>query len=401
MSLEGLRTIVQEARERIVGFCQQLLRTPSMSGQEGALANLVLAELRSLGYGRAEVDPAGNILACLQGTHGRTAHGDRRTVLLHAHMDIVDPGDASRWSHAPFSGDIADGCLWGRGASDTKGSLAAQVYAMGLLAQAGLVPAGDVWLAAVVGEEVGGLGTRYLARSFVPDIAVIGEPSGNTLRRGHRGKMEFVVTMRGRSAHASAPDRALNPHYSMARFLLALRQAPMMRDATFGGTTVAPTLSYVDQTSSNVIPSEVTVHLDWRYAPAETAEAARTLVEGLARESAEAGIQSMVAFRGDKVRSYTGYEETIPSVFPSFCLERDDADIVCAHAILEGALGRAVPVDVWAFATDGGHLAVGGTRCMGFGPGEEAMAHVLDERLAVDQLLEATVGYMALALNLA
>jgi putative selenium metabolism hydrolase len=396
----GLRSLVGDASERIVGFCQRLLQAASLSGQERQAADLLVSELHALGYPQATVDGAGNVLACLPGTRGRLSGGPNRTLLLHAHMDVVDPGDPTRWRHPPFSGDRAEGYLWGRGASDTKGSLAAQVYALGLLSEAGLRPSGDVYLAAVVGEEVGGLGTRHLVRSLVPDLAIIGEPSGNTLRRGHRGKLEFVVTLRGRSAHASAPERGLNPHYSMARFLLALREAQMVRDDTFGASSVAPTLSYVDQTSSNVIPSEVTVHLDWRNVPGEAAEQARALVERLAREAAEAGIAIRIAFRQDTVRSYTGQEQVIPSVFPSFCLEQGDPDLLRAQAVLEVALGRRMPAGVWTFATDGGQLAMAGTRCIGFGPGEEAMAHVLDERLQVEQLLEATVGYMALALNL-
>lgn len=71
-----------------------------------------------------------------------------------------------------------------------------------------------------------------------------------------------------------------------------------------------------------------------------------------------------------------------------------------ARQLLSNTLARDVPVDIWRFATDGGHLAAEGIPCIGFGPGDEFMAHVIDERLALDQLLDATAGYMALALGL-
>ncbi len=389
----ALRSLVEDARSRIVGFAELLLRTPSLSGHEEQVAQLVQSEMQALGYTWTRVDEAGNVI-------GRLAGGDGRTTLLHAHMDVVDPGEASRWRYGPFSGQMAEECLWGRGASDTKGSLVAQVYAVGLLREAGLRPAGDVYVSAVVMEETAGLGTRHLLRWLRPDLAVIGEPSGNTLRRGHRGRLELVVTVRGRSAHASAPDQGLNPHFSMARFLLELLQMPMAPDPVFGSSSVTPTLAYVDQTSSNVIPAEVTVHLDWRAVPGETADDARGRLLEILDRTIEPGIQVAVSIRERSLRTYTGLEEILDLNMPGFCLEADDARLLSAQAILEHALGRPVAVDVWTFSTDGGSLSAAGIPCIGFGPGEEEMAHVIDERIDIDQLLEATVGYMALALEM-
>ncbi|MHB1295864.1 MAG: M20 family metallopeptidase [Anaerolineae bacterium] len=388
------RTLVARNRDRIVAFCRRLLQTPSLSGQEQAVADLVLAEMRALGYSRIDVDGVGNVIATIPG------RSQGRSVLLHAHMDIVDPGDPARWHHGPYSGDLVDGRLWGRGAVDTKSSLAAQIYAAGLLQQAGLESAGDLLVAAVVGEETGGFGTTHLVKTLRPGIAVIGEPSGNTLRRAHRGRFEFVVTFHGRSAHASAPDLGRNPHYAAARFLLALREAPLAKDPTFGGSSVSPTLSYVDQTSSNVIPAEVSVHLDWRNAPQETSAEAAALLRRLLAETAEEGIEARVAIRRRGVTSYTGVPLEVAFDMNGFILDEDDPNLLAARSALEGALGRPVVVDVWHFTTDGGQLSARGVPCIGFGPGDDALAHVADESVTVDELLEATAGYMALALNL-
>ncbi|MHB0856217.1 MAG: M20 family metallopeptidase [Anaerolineae bacterium] len=388
------RALVARNQDRIIAFCQRLLQTPSLSGQEQAVAELVATEMQSLGYGRPLVDKVGNVIGTIPG------RGQGRSVLLHAHMDIVDPGDPSRWQHGPYSGDLAQGRLWGRGAVDTKASLAAQVYAGGLLLQAGLEPVGDVLVSAVVGEETGGFGTTHLVRDLHPGIAVIGEPSGNTLRRAHRGRFEFIVTFRGRSAHASAPELGRNPHYAAARFLLALRQAPLAKDATFGGSSVSPTLSYVDQTSSNVIPAEIALHLDWRNAPQETSADAAALLDGLLAQCVEDGVEASVAVRRRTVTSYTGLTQEIAYDMNGFVLAEDDANLLTAQRALETALGRPVAVDVWHFATDGGQLAAQSVPCVGFGPGDDALAHVADESLAVDELLEATTGYIALALAL-
>ena len=389
-----LHALVDAARGRFLAFAQRLLQAPSLSSQEKPTADLILAEMRSLGYDAASVDGAGSVLGMIRG------RSSEHNILFHAHMDVVDPGDASRWSYPPFGGQIADGYLWGRGAADDKGCIIAQLYAIGLLKEAGLIPPRDVYVAAVVNEETAGLGTKYLLRSFVPDLAIIGEPSGNILRRGHRGRYEFVLTWQGRSAHASAPQRGLNPHYSMARFLLALRDAPLTVEPVFGGTTVSPTLAYVDQSSSNVIPAQITLHLDWRNAPGEMATDAQALLERLLRETADPGVETHIALRTRQMRTYTGYEETIQLDARSFLRAEDDPLLLRAKRVLSEALGRPMGVDVWRFCTDGGFIAAAGVPCLGFGPGEDIMAHVVDERLAIAQLLEAVVGYMALALRL-
>ena len=394
MSEVDLRAMVEAARGHIVAFSQRLLRASSLSSEEKPAADLIVAEMRAFGYDEVQVDAAGNVLGKIG---GRTSE---RTLMLHAHMDVVDPGDPTKWAHPPFGGDLADGYLWGRGASDDKGCVVAQLFAAGLLRQHGLVPPCDLYVAAVVNEETAGLGTKYMLRSFVPDVAVIGEPSGNVLRRGHRGRYEFVITWDGRSAHASVPERGLNPHYSMARFLLALREAPLVQEPVFGGTSISPTLSYVDQTSSNVIPARVTLHLDWRNAPGESLADAKALLQPLLAQTADEGIETRIALRTREMRTYTGYEDTVQLDARSFLRDVDDPLLTKAHAILEQALGRDVAIDVWHFCTDGGFVAEAGTACVGFGPGEDIMAHVVDERIEVEQLLEAVVGYMALALEL-
>ncbi|MBN1402175.1 MAG: M20/M25/M40 family metallo-hydrolase [Anaerolineae bacterium] len=384
------RSLAESSRERIVDFGERLLRAPSLSSQEGQAADLVAREMRRLGYDAVHVDEAGNVVGKLSG-------GGGRSTMLHAHMDVVDPGDPADWTHPPFSGQRAEGHLWARGASDDKGCVVAQVYAGGLLREAGIQPPGDVYVVAVVNEETGGAGTRHLLRYLRPDVAIIGEPSGNTIRRGHRGRFEFIITWHGRSAHASAPERGVNPHFSMARFLLALRDTPLMQEPVFGGTTVVPTLSYVDQTSSNVIPAQASVHLDWRNAPGETLEDADSILRGVLARTVDPDVRVELHVRSHTVTTYTGHQERVQHDVGSFLLDLKDPLLRAAHQAVEDALERPVELGVWTFCTDGGFVYAAGVPCIGFGPGEETMAHVRDERIEVNQLVEAVAGYMALA----
>jgi succinyl-diaminopimelate desuccinylase len=385
--------LAQSHGERITTFCQELVRMPSLTGEEGRVAEFVLETMEALGYDEALIDSAGNVIGHIRG-------GSGRSTLLHAHLDVVDPGEPRRWTDGPYSGVLRDGYIWGRGASDDKGCVAAQVFAAALLKEAGLTPAGDVYVAAVVGEEIGGLGSRYLAGSFHPDLAIIGEPSSNTLRRGHRGRCEFIVTLRGRSAHASVPAQAINPHYDLARLLLALREIDMHYEPVTGGSTVAPTLLRSDQRSANVIPGELMLHLDWRNAPGESPEEAMARLQALLDDTLGEETTFSLDVRTDHAISYTGYEQDVRQAVAPFWMETDDPLLLAARDQLQQALTREVAVDVWQFYTDGGFLYGAGVPCIGFGPGDPRMAHVFDERLSVDELIEAVAGYMALALQM-
>ncbi|MCD6519874.1 MAG: ArgE/DapE family deacylase [Anaerolineae bacterium] len=392
MLASKLCALVDQVRERVIDFARRLVSTPSLSGHEEGVADLVEEELRSLGCAEVWRDRAGNVLAKIEGGAGRS-------VLLHSHMDVVAPGESSLWTYPPFSGKIAEGCLWGRGASDDKGSLAAQVYAFGLLSQVEERPAGDVYLAAVVNEETGGLGTISLLREFKPGLAIIGEPSRNILRRGHRGRFEFVVEFIGRSAHASMPERGINPFYALARFLSALRELPMWKGPDFQ-STVAPTLLRMAQENANVIPAKLSLHLDWRCAPGESLEHAQALLQRLIDETVEPDGRAEVHVHDRLSRTYTGVEELLHQELSYFYLPEDDPLVVRARQVLQQALGRPVAVDLWPFCTDGGHLYAAGVPCIGFGPGDEALAHVVDEHIELAQLIEAVGGYLALALEI-
>ena len=112
-----------------VDFAQRLIQTPSMPGEEGAIARLIAAELERLAFDRVWLDGAGNVCGRIAGREpGLPA------LVLNSHIDHVDPGDPALWPVPPYSGEIVDGHIVGRGASDIKGPLAVQVYALGAVA---------------------------------------------------------------------------------------------------------------------------------------------------------------------------------------------------------------------------------------------------------------------------
>jgi succinyl-diaminopimelate desuccinylase len=386
-----IRHVVEAHRDSLIAFAQKLVQTPSTAGQEGALAALIQAEMARLGYDKVAADEAGNVAGCIVGRDGPT-------MMMNGHMDHVAAGMAADWPYPPFGGEIHGGELWGRGAADMKGALAAMVYAGGLVKMLGARPPGNRTVTAVVQEEVGGLGARYLAETLLVDRVVVGEASGNHLRRGHRGRVELTAHFEGRSVHASMPDLGVNPHFSMARFVRGLRKLHMAADPVYGSSTVAPTRVVSDPASSNVTPSKLRLALDWRNVPGEGNEEIVDSLEALLARSLDPGCLGRIEVATRELISYTGLQMSYPDAFASFTTATNHPWLCEAQRVLARALGREVEVGVWRFATDGGHLAAAGATVIGFGPGDDAVVHTVEERLPLDQLVESVVGYMALAL---
>jgi succinyl-diaminopimelate desuccinylase len=392
MNYSELWELVNAHRQDLIAFAQKLVQTPSMSGQEGDVAALIQREMERLNYDAVWVDEAGNVI-------GRVGGGEGPTLMFNGHMDHVDAGDVAQWSHPPFGGEIHDGELWGRGAADMKGGLAAMIYAGGLAKQWGIELPGDLYVSGVVQEEVGGLGARHLAKTLPVARAVIGEASANHLRRGHRGRVELRAHFEGRSVHASMPALGINPHFSLARFLDGLRGLHMPSDPAYGASTVAPTRLVSEPESANITPSALRLVLDWRNIPAEQPEEIVSKLEALLSRSLEGGCRGQIKVAVKELTTYTGFQMAYPDTFPSFTTETGHAWLGEARQVLSAALGHKVQVGTWRFATDGGHFAAAGATVLGFGPGDDTLVHTVEERLAVEQLVESVAGYMALAMS--
>lgn len=392
--------------ESCIDFLQRLIRTEGLPGNEGDTAELVRAEMESLGYSEVHIDEVGNVLGKVPGG------GAAPSMMFNTHLDHVDVGEHGAWPHPPFGGEIHDGKVWGRGAVDIKGPLACQVYGVARLLKEDSEPAGDIWVTGTVQEEVGGLGARHLAGYIDTPLVVIGEPSRCELRRGHRGRTELIVHSVGRSVHASVPHEGVNALDPIARLIAAINDLDMRTDADLGTSTCVPTLIRTDQTSSNVVPGEVWLTCDWRNVPGETGEDARQTLQQLADRSlaesrAALGIDAGAAAPALEVlitatdrASFTGTTMNYAADNPAYIVRADHPAMIAAKEALDAGLGEDVPVGVWQFATDGGHFALEGMTCVGFGPGNDLLAHTIDESIAISDLEKGLAGNEALARRL-
>ena len=176
--------------ESLIAFCQRALQTPSVSGQEQAMAELMRERMLALGFDEVVFDRLGNVIG--------TIHGKRpgKTILLDGHMDTVDVIDAAEWSHDPFGGEISDGKIYGRGASDMKGSDCAMVMAAGrFAAQTKKDFAGTICVSGSVHEErFEGVAPREITKRIHPDFVIVGEAGIPTI--GYGPSLESLAHVR-------------------------------------------------------------------------------------------------------------------------------------------------------------------------------------------------------------
>ena len=240
--------------ENALAFAADLIRIPGLPGEEGDVARRVREEMEALGLEEIRVDDAGNVIGVARG------RGDAPAALLNSHMDVVAEGDHDEWEVPPFSGEVRDGFLHGRGAMDIKGPLALQTYAAASMI--GQAP-GDVIVAHTVLEERGGLGMKHLLESgsVAPGVVVIGEATHGDVCIGHRGRAEVEVAITGLAGHASVPARAHNALDLLGDVLAAIRDLAedQPSDPILGASSLIATMVDVLPESRNVIPDSAVV----------------------------------------------------------------------------------------------------------------------------------------------
>jgi putative selenium metabolism hydrolase len=374
-----------------IGFARDLIRIPSLPGEEGELAARVQAELERLGFADVRVDDVGNVTGRAPGSAAAPA------VMLSCHLDAVDVGDAAAWEHPPFAADIDGGFLHGRGAMDIKGPLAIQTYAAAHFLDAPLP--GDVIVAHTVLEERGGLGMAHLMEATAgrPGAVIIGEATDGDICIGHRGRAELVIEIQGVAGHASAPERAHNPIDLLDPLVAALRDfaATLDHDPVLGRSTLAPTAIETLPKSRNVIPDRVRIFVDWRVLPGSSADRlAARLREHLRHAVAPAQpFDLRVDVAVETQTTCTGRAFERPLFTPGYLLAPDHP-VATAAARAAANAGLQPTIRPWTFATDGGHTCgIHGIPTVGFGPGEERHAHTRTERLDLARAARVFAAY--------
>lgn len=373
--------------EQVVEFTQELVRIPSFSGEEQAVAQRVEIAMRSLGFDEVWVDENGSVVGVVNG------HEPGKTLLLDAHTDTVGITSATPWRTDPFGGIVEDGALFGRGAADMKGALAAMIYAAAGLDRSALH--GRVVVSASTLEEVlEGVALRTVMEATHPDLVVIGEATNLNLARGGRGRAEIHVKTLGVPSHSSSPQLGRNAVLDMARLVGAVEELTLPTHPLMGSAIFALTDIITDPyPGHSVIPSICRATYDRRLLPGETR--AHVLEEILALgERARAQVEAEIGM--GEYAAYTGRVLQQEKFFPAWLYAEDAWFVEQARSGLARA-GLQPQLTAYGFCTNAAYSAgVANVPTIGFGPGRETDAHVIDERLQLADLFAAVRGYQGI-----
>lgn len=307
-----------------------------------------------------------------------------KTLLIHSHYDTQPAGDLSRWSSDPYLASLRDGKIYGRGAGDDKGSVAAQMATLLSLARGGFAPPYRVLFAFVADEESGGeRGTRFLHErgDLRADAVLVGEQTDNQVAIGERGIVWLRIAFSGAAAHGAIPDAGISALLPAARFIdllhrqldPALRQRRPTPLLPASSLNIGRCLAGVDVST---VPSSAIVEIDRRIVPGEDPAACQQEIDALLEKV-------LVNFPGVTAKS-----EAFLSG-PAFLTSPDDPVVRSLQGAVAAGGGNAEPTG-YRQASDARYFANDGVPIVIFGPSDPEVGHAFDEHVAVRELEIAT-----------
>ena len=390
---KNILTRAQALEQETVRILCDLVRTPSFSSKEKDVIGVIRREMTAAGCDDVRVDALGSII-------GRIGDG-KRMIAFDAHVDTVYAGDLSQWTFDPFTPKVEAGKVWGRGTVDQKGGMASMLTAARLIKEMALAADVTVLLTGTVMEEdCDGLCWQHLVDEdrVRPDLVVITEPTNMHVYRGHRGRMEIRVEVKGVSCHGSAPERGVNAVYKASRIALAIEtlNERLRRDPFLGKGSITVTEVVSSSPSLCAVPDAARLHLDRRLTSGETME---TAIDEVRKAAQLAGIpDAVVSVLTYEEAAYTGKVYPTQKYYPTWTLPEGSPHLQAAVDTYLGLFGKPPLVDKWTFSTNGVAIAgKHGIPCLGLGPGNEVHAHAANEATPIEHLTGAAAFYAALA----
>ncbi len=384
--------LTQKQQEQVLSLCQALVRQPSTSGHEGTVAGILTDFMEKASFDSVSTDQFGNVIGCIKGNR------PGKKLLFDGHMDTVPVSDPEQWHYPPFAAELHDGKLYGRGASDMKGAVAAFLCAASNFARdTGRDFPGEVYVAGVVHEECfEGVAARSVSAAVQPDYVVIGEASQLNLKIGQRGRAELVVETFGIPCHSANPEKGVNAVYQMTKVIEAIRSIPPTEHPVLGkGILELTDIKSAPYPGASVVPEYCRSTYDRRLLVDETPESVLAPIQAVLDDlmGADPTLKAKVSYAVGRETCYTGKEIAGERFFPGWLFEEHEPFIQNAKAELEG-MGFSPAVTRYNFCTNASHYAgEAGIPTIGLGPSREDLAHTVNEYIELSQLYQATECY--------
>ena len=368
----------------------KLVKIKSMSSQEKEVQTELKRQMEEAGFDEVIIDGLGNVI-------GRIGNG-KKILAIDGHMDTVDIGRTDNWDFDPLGGEIRDGFVHGRGSVDQKGGVAAFVTSGRILKELGYDKDLTIYfVGSVMEEDCDGLCWKYIIEEvgIKPDFVISTEPTNLGIYRGQRGRMEMHVHFYGVSSHGSAPERGNNAIYMASRISLEIEKLNngLKNDDFLGKGSVTISEIISGSPSLCAVADYARIHLDRRLTWGETKESAVGEIEALI-----AGLNAKVELLNYEETAYTGLKYGMEKYYPTWKIPEDHGIVKAGVTAFQQLFNKYPKVDKWTFSTNGVTInGIFGIPVIGFGPGNEVMAHAPNEKVPVDDLVAASAFYAAFA----
>ncbi len=382
--------LAEKYRDYTAENLSRLVKIKSLSKEEKDVQQELFRQMKEAGFDEVKIDGLGNVI-------GRIGNG-KKILAIDGHMDTVDFGNLKNWDFDPLSGEVKEGFVHGRGSVDQEGGPASFVTSGRILKELGFDKDMTVYfVGSVMEEDCDGLCWKYIIEEegIRPDFVISTEPTNLNIYRGHRGRMEIEVSFYGVSAHGSAPERGKNAIYMASKAALEIEKLNerLAYDEFLGKGSVTISEFVSGSPSLCAVSDFAKIHLDRRLTWGETKEIAVKEIEDIVE-----GLNAKVEVLYYKEKAYTGLEYGMEKYYPTWKMPENHPVVKTGVKAYENLFGKKPLVDKWTFSTNGVTInGIYGIPMIGFGPGNEVLAHAPNEKVPVDDLVKASAFYAAFA----
>lgn len=398
---EQIKKRAEELRDYTAINLSKMVKTKSYSSREEDVCRLIVDLCKEAGFDEVKVDRLGSVV-------GRVGYGPK-TIAFDAHIDTVEVGNMKNWNFDPFSGEVKDGKVFGRGTSDQKGGAASMITAGRILKELGYDGDYSVFFTfTVMEEDCDGMCWKYLIEeeNFKPDFVVSTEPTSCRLYRGHRGRMEIRIILKGISCHGSAPERGVSAAYKAAKAALAIEQLnkDLQPDAEnfLGKGTITVSQMDVKGPSQCAVADYAMIYCDRRLTWGEDADLAISQVKKYVSEATGDKEEDIIVEMPNYEKiGWTNQPYSQELYFPTWKIDATHPLVQAGVSSYRSLFEREPIVDKWTFSTN--CVATTGRHkipAIGFGPGDEAQAHAPNEITRVEDLVICSAFYALLPYEL-
>lgn len=370
----------------------EMIKIKSLSLKEKEVCEKIKMMMEEAEFDEVKIDGLGNVI-------GRIGNGPR-IIAFDGHIDTVDLGNLENWDFDPLGGEIKEGFVHGRGSVDQEGGPAAFITAGKIIKELGMEKDLTIYFTAtVIEEDCDGLCWKYLVEEekIRPECVVITEPTNLNIYRGHRGRMEIAVSFYGVSSHGSAPEHGKNAIYMASRAALEIEKLNdrLTRDDFLGKGTITISEFKSKSPSLCAVSDFARIHLDRRLTWGEDKELALSQVKEIVKD-----MNAKVELLDYEETAYTGLKYGMQKYYPTWKLVEDHPLVQKGIEAFKDLFKTDPKVDKWTFSTNGvtirGYFDI---PVIGFGPGNEVLAHAPNEKVPIEHLVKATAFYVNFAAN--